>query len=186
MDMSVSDILKRAAAEVESAGLPDDLRATGFAKAVDLLVAAAEDIPSPAARSPNGAPGDPYGEVAQALGIDVHAVTEVFEIVDGNAHVIVAPSRLPQQKAAAMRDVALLISTVRQTSGIDESWTATDVIRDECRALGVFDSANFASEISGLGALFSFKGTGRARLIRVNRRGYEQAGQRIAVLAELA
>jgi hypothetical protein len=104
---------------------------------------------------------------------------EAFDLVEGRMHLTIAPSRLPRQKAAAMKDVALLVSAARQAAGVDAEWTAAGAIRDECRDLGVLDGNNFAAEVAQLDAYLSFRGTGRSRLLKVNRRGYEEAGRRL-------
>jgi hypothetical protein len=82
-----------------------------------------------------------------------------------------------------MKDVALLVCSARQAAGLDDDgFTDIAIVRDECRDLGVLDAGNFAAEVSRLDDLMSFRGSGRSRHLKVNRRGYEQAGERLREL----
>jgi hypothetical protein len=130
-------------------------------------------------RSPAAAVGDGVAQLSERLRVTGHEASEIFEVDDGEVQLIFAPSRLPRQKAAAMRIVALLTAAARQATGIDEGWTPVEVIRERCREYGVLDSANFASEISHMADVFGFKGSGRNRQVRVNLRGFELAGDRV-------
>jgi hypothetical protein len=183
--MEIKDILAAAVRDVDDADVPRELREVAFAKAVDLRSGRTQERISPSLAS-GTAEGERDGllaRVAARFRIDEQALSEVLEVRDDEVSVIVAPSRLPRQKAAAMRDVALLVTGARQAAGIDDGWTPTEVVREACRTIGVFDSANFASEIGAMGAFFGFKGSGRDREIRVNLRGFEQAGLRVTELA---
>jgi hypothetical protein len=181
--MDIDAILSAASQDVEKAGVPDDLRAIAFAKAVDLRAAQGIAPNDPQAPQPPMGVSDLAGRVAARLRVDASAVAEVIEVTQDSVDVIVAPSRLPRQKAAATRDVALIVTSARQAAGIDDGWTSAEVVREQCRNLGVFDSPNFATELGRMSDVFGFKGSGRSRQIRVNMRGYEQAGLRIAELA---
>ena len=47
----IEDILREAAAAVDAAGLPDELRSAAFAKAVDLIAGTSESTATPAGTS---------------------------------------------------------------------------------------------------------------------------------------
>lgn len=181
-------ILADAAADVEKAGVPDDLRAAAFSAAIALRSGGvAHPAGGPPAEGPTETgmrnPAEWQAAVAKALSVDVADVEEAFDLVDGHMHLTIPPSRLAPQKAAAMREVALLVCTARQTASLEEDgYTSVDVIREECRDLGVLDAHNFAAEISRLDDTMSFRGTGRSRHLKVNRRGFEEAGRRLREL----
>lgn len=181
MSDDIHTLLAAAAADVEKAGVPDDLRAAAFTAAVAL-----RSGPAPAVPAGEGAATPPrnteewQSTVAAAMGVEAEDIDEAFDLAGGEMHVAIGPSRLPSHKAAAMRDVALLICTARQAAGLEEDgFTSVSVVRDECRDLGVLDGGNFATEISGLDDFLSFRGSGRSRSLKVNRRGIEEAGQRL-------
>lgn len=190
MTDAIHSLLAAAAADVEAAGVPDDLREAAFAAAVEMRRGGIAPSPSPSAPALRGPvaplsidPGSWQSAVASALSADPEDVGEAFDLVDGRMHLTIPPSRLPKQKAAAMKDVALLVCSARQAAGLDEDgFTDTAIVRDECRDLGVLDVANFASEIARLDDLMSFRGSGRSRHLRVNRRGLERAGERLKEL----
>jgi len=186
MTDDVHSILSGAADDVEKSGVPDDLRAAAFAAAIAIRTGRgpATSTASPEAPAIEGGDSvDWRSPVASALSVGADDVGEVFDLVDGRMHLTVPPSRLPRHKAAAMKDVALLVCAARQAAEVDsDNWTPVGVIRDECRDLGVLDASNFAAEISQLAEVMSFRGSGRSRLLRINRRGYEQAGHRLREL----
>lgn len=183
MSDKITSILAEAAADVERSGVPDDLRAAAFNAAVAMRTSGAT---ASAELSPRQSAGrgqaDWHGRVASALGVSTDDVDEAFDLEDDRMRLTIAPSRLPRQKATAMKDVALLISAARQAAGVDaDGWTSADVIRDECRELGVLDAGNFASEIQ-LRDVVSVRGRGRSRQLKITRRGLEQAGARLREL----
>jgi hypothetical protein len=181
----IHSILADAVADVEKAGVPDDLREAAFNAAVALRTAGSTgSAAAPAAAAAVAGRGheDWHGRVASALGVPTADVDEAFDLDDNRLRLTIAPSRLPRQRATAMKDVALLISAARQAAGIDaDGWTSVDVIRDECRELGVLDANNFAAEIQ-LRDVMSQRGRGRSRQLKITRRGYEQAGARLREL----
>jgi len=182
--MEIKEILAAAARDVEDAQVPEELREIAFSKAVDLRSGrTAEGMTAGPGAGTEEREGGLLARVAARFRVEEQALSEVLEVSEEEVNVIVAPSRLPRQKAAATRDVALLVAGGRQAAGIDAGWTAAEVVREACRTIGVFDGANFASEIGAMGAFFGFKGSGRDREIRVNLRGFEQAGMRVTELA---
>jgi hypothetical protein len=184
-ESEIGSLLAEAAQDVDSAGIPQDLRVAAFSKAVDLRAAKA-GLGGNGGSEAKG-PGERRvveGGLGARLGVDDELLGELAEIGDNRVDLIFAPSLLPRQKAAAMRDVALLVASIRQAAGVDsEGWTAAGVIREQCREVGVLDQANFATELGKMGAFFSFRGSGRSREVRVNRRGFEEAGRRMVELA---
>jgi hypothetical protein len=186
MTEDIHSLLAAAAADVEAAGVPDDLRAAAFAAAIQLRTVGTTPAQTPRSRGESqrtADPGDWRAAIATALTVDPEVVDEAFTLVDGRMHLTIPPSRLPSGKAAAMKDVALLVCSARQVAGLDEDgYTDSAIVRDECRELGVLDPNNFAAEVARLDDLMSFRGSGRSRHFRVNRRGLERAGERLREL----
>jgi hypothetical protein len=183
MTDQVHSILAAAAADVEKSGVPEDLRAAAFSAAVAMRtggVTSPTTTVSPDSTASTTGTDDWRRRAASSFSVDPEDIGEAFDLVDGRMHVTIPPSRLPRQKAAAMKEVALLLCSARQAAGLDEDgFTDVGVVRDECRELGVLDTSNFAAEIAGLGDYMSFRGSGRSRHLRVNRRGHEEAGRRL-------
>ncbi|MBV9311807.1 MAG: hypothetical protein JOZ73_13330 [Solirubrobacterales bacterium] len=190
----IAEKLKEAAAAVDAADLPEDLRAVGFQRALDAVGLTAEpgspQPESPAAdlpgRGPGRGPAETDGLIARMsarLGIEVAVLSEIYEDVDGQLRLIIGPAMLPDRtrKAAAMRHVALLVAVGRQASGLEE-YTALRIVRGECEDLGVLDSTNFATEVGKLG--FRLQGGRNAREAKANRRHFEEASALIRSIAE--
>ncbi len=174
----IPSLLAAAANDVEESGVPDDLRPSAFQAAVALRTTdAGERTAAPAADARGRA--DWHASVAAALDVSAADIEEAFDMDGERLRLTILPSRLPPQKAAATKDVALLISAARQAAGVDEDgWTPVDAIRSECREIGVLDANNFAADIQ-LPDLMSVRGRGRSRELKITRRGFEQAGIRL-------
>jgi hypothetical protein len=177
------DDLNEAYAIVRASGIPESLWPAAFAH-----VLATRGTVEPAHRDEASGPttlqdeGDWLGRLAKRLRLEQDTLVDVFDLEDGEPRLIVPPSRLPRQRARAMRVVALLVASARQGAGIDDGWTATAVLRDACKEMGVFDQANFAAEITAVEGL-AFKGSGVSRHVKVTARGFEQAAAEIEQLS---
>ena len=189
--LSPDEITKRlrlAAAAVEEAELPDDLRGIAFERSLDALgvrttlEAAAESggVASAGESPPGGASGDSghLDQIARRLGLDAEAIARVYENDAGQIRLIIKRAMLPDpaRKAAAMRDVALLIVVGRQAAGLEE-YTPLVVVRDECRDLNVLDGGNFATEIAKLE--FRAQGDRNRREVKANRHHFDDAADLI-------
>jgi hypothetical protein len=189
--------LQQAAAVVEDAGLPDDLRPIAFDHALEALgVVAAPASTDPQPRLDGGARtiergasqisgGELLGRIASVLRQDADVVARVYEEDEGQIRLIVKRSMFlePDRKAASIRHVALLVTVGRQAAGIEEH-TSFDTIRDECRELKVFDASNFATEVGKL----EFRTTGgrNSKEARANRHHYDEAADLIRRMTEAA
>lgn len=187
--MELTDALKQAAKIVDDAGLPADLRAAAFQKAVDSLMGS---TPPPASGSgtsgvdtgaARAVPRADLDAVATKLGVTTDVVDEVFEIKDGTLDVILGYSRIASGVAAGARQLAVLVVAGRQAAGIDaDGWTAVGEIRSICKEFNKFDQANFASTVAGMDKWFSISGTGQGRKVKMTRAGWEHAAQLVAEL----
>jgi hypothetical protein len=195
--MTTSDdaaaILRAAAAAVETADLPEDLRQAGFEKAVDLVAGRAAPAAHGAGGSGSGAgsaadttgAGDtgtpavegegPLPQIANKLGLSMEIVGDVFDVEDGALKIVLPTSSLESGKKAATRQLALLIAVARQAAGLEE-WTYAKDIREVTKEFNKFDVSNFAQTLNSMDEVFRFTGNGAAeRRVKVTRQGYEQA-----------
>jgi hypothetical protein len=190
----VVDVLVKARAAVAEAGVEAELRQVAYAKAVELLGSTGERTPAGAA------PGGGMTTQVQAaphrassliealstrLRLDADLLHDIYEERDGDVSLVVSKTMLPgaATKAAAMRDVALLVAAGRQGAG-QEEWTAFKRIREECEELGVLDRVNFATEVGKLG--MRAQGTQKAREVRLARHHFEQAAELVAQISRRA
>lgn len=141
------------------------------------------DLRQPAG-STRSAPGDGSAvRLAHALGVEPTAVERVYDFDDDGVHLIVARAGLDRGKAAAMREVAVLIVAARQKIGVEE-WTPLDIVRDQCESRGVLDNSNFSTEIKRLdGHGMRFRGGPRSREVKMNQVGFDEAATLIRRLA---
>ncbi|MGH2806722.1 MAG: hypothetical protein ACRDKT_05545 [Actinomycetota bacterium] len=176
----IMEVLRRAQAAVDDAGVANDLRPRAFTAAISLLVG---DGPVAVLRQGlplSGLPGAAVGEdsvfakLATALRVDEAALPYIFEEEAGDLRLVIPRHLLPNpgSRAAAMRDVAQMIMAGRQLGGIAD-WTPYERLRSEIAELGVLDSANFASEIQTLDV--RLQGGRRSREARLTRHGLDEA-----------
>lgn len=170
-------ILQTAAALVEEADLPSDLRPNGFTSAVALLISSSDVSSADRSQEPSTevATDGPIARIAKGLKIDPAHAKDAFDApADGELWLLIPRSKFPKSKAPAMRQLSLLVAAGRQVGGLEE-WTASDVLREQCRQFGVFDRSNFAAELAGMHDLFVMRGKGQQREFRVTRGGVEEA-----------
>lgn len=179
--------LRRAAEAVEAARLPNELRTIGFERALDALglgeaqMAPAPSVPATARPVPARDTGEPVVHLLDAIArrfeLPAETIGRIYEADDGAVRLAIKRSMLPEpdRRAAAMRDVSLLVVAGRQAAG--EEQTPFVDIREECRALNVLDGANFSSEVAKLD--FRVRGARNTRTAKANRHHYEEAAQLI-------
>lgn len=185
--MELREAMKQAAAAVEEAGLPEDLRQIAFKTALDSLLGVGQATSGAATPPPVATSAvmsdDRLGMVASKLGMSVEDVAEVIHCDESAADIVVGYSRLASGKAAGVRQIALLICAARQASGLDpDGWTATSAIRDVAKEFNKFDEANFAGTLKEMDKEFNFQGSGAGRKLRLTRKGWEDVK---ALVAEL-
>ena len=183
MNERISAILSDAAAIVDTADLPHELREVAFSKAIDLLVGDLE-------------PSFSHGPVAQAVGGETPVVAwmaaletdtartrvELDEIMfgddDGDPLVGINPTRLGDNAAERSRRAILLLAGTRQVGGIEEG-TRSNILREECKRLGVYDSSNFGATLNGLKDWFNITGSGGSKVVRIKPGGRDAFRQLI-------
>jgi hypothetical protein len=190
---SPREILIGALEDVEQAGLPDDLREVGFAKAIDLRAAPAAAgpssasggvanptvVPTPADLAEDNGNGSPIATIAGRLQIAPDTVSEVFATHGGDLEVIVSVGRLSNRAATATKEIALLVAGGRQAAGLDE-WTSWDEIRRWCAEFKKLDSPNFAKTMREMDDVFNTrKASVRKLQVRLAKPGWERLGDEI-------
>ncbi|SRR6266508_2738486 len=183
----VSELLSLAAEEVERAHLPAEFRTAAFEKAVDLL--SAEQKSSGSGRERLRGVDHPGSEdefrlasLSRRLDVAPEALQEVFDAKPDILDVVVSSGKLDPTQAGGAKQVALLVAAGRQAAGYDEDWTTVGVIRERCRDYGKFDPGNFAKTILDMRDVFSVRGRGQQREVRVTKLGWERAQELIANL----
>lgn len=191
-DNIVTEILRTAHESVTAAGVPDELRAIAFEKAIELLavqggLSSAAPPASPPTDTGSGsgassgaaAADKTLDKIAKKLQVTKAAVEEVFHIDGESLALSIGTSKLPAQKSAGTKTIALLLAAGRQAGGWDAEWTAASDIRAVCDGFGRLDGPNFAGTIKEMDDEFSFSGAKRSRKVKVKRKGFEDAAARV-------
>jgi len=127
-------------------------------------------------------PGNALAKIAAKFNVDGESVGEVYEADGDSIKLIIAASKLEQEKRAATKQIALLVAAGRQAADIDPGWTESRVIREICDDYGKLDSGNFAKSVRDQGDVFSYDGSGQSLKVKVNRAGFERAGETVKQL----
>lgn len=190
--MEVDEILSKANEAVEKANIPDKLKNKAFEKAIELY---SRDLPNSSsttnqqfARDANLNSGQTGGnsilnEIAQKLKIEPAILEEMYYVEDDDLKIIISSGKLESSNAGATKQIALITVGGRQL-GQMENWTSVNVIRDKCDYFGKYDSPNFANTISGMDDVFSQKGKGQKKELRLKRPGQEEFKKLVLRLLE--
>jgi hypothetical protein len=184
--VTLAEPLKRAAAAVSAAELPEGLQAAAFSVVAQHLVGGP---PAPAAalsREAEHPPADLQGSfelLARRLGVEAAALGRVFELDDEGVHLLIPRQALPETKQQAMVEVAYLIIASRQALGLDE-YTTVDTVKQAAEDRGCYDSGNFWKAMGVLdGNGVRIRGTGKNRTFKINQVGFERAAAIIRRIA---
>jgi len=179
--MEIKDILEKACKFVNDANISDEFKAIAFEKSVDFLLRTGGMVIPAQTTETSATHGladisseKPLQYIAERLKVGTNQVKEVYDYDETNGLTPVVPvGKLDASKASATREIALLVAGGRQIAGIEE-WTGVRSIREVCEHYGKYDSANFASSVKRMQEVFSFKGTGQKRQVRINKVGEEE------------
>jgi hypothetical protein len=189
MNGSLLEELKRAAALVDEASVPSDLRAAAFASAFWASRSPA-DIDGSKAAAPNGtaeplAPlaatahsGGQGGHelIAEKLCVSVEDAEFAFELDGQDLRLRVRPSLFDPVRVRAQQQVIYLLASARQAAGIESETTAKH-LKGACKDLGK-DDTNFGKVLSALhGEGLIIGGPRPSRTVKANADGWERAGQ---------
>jgi hypothetical protein len=198
-EAKVGDVIAAANRVVEAANLPDDLRATAFAKAVDLLAGSVAAPPKPAAATPDAPGGDSGGRsekpagkgtagsldaAARTLKIERSVLDAVVAIENGQPVLQVSPASLESKARPAMRQIILVLTAVRQAGGWDDQ-TDSDVIKKQMDAhyRGQYDAKNFTNAITDQKDSLRNAGGGKLKMLPS---GFPAAAKMIREMAGVA
>lgn len=174
---AVEQILRDAASVVDAAGLSPELRAVGFAKAVDLLaqpihpmgdsrlggghVRAAHHIVSGDQPRDEGAV---FGALARESGISEQDLRDILQLTPtGQIHVTSPTKNLGSSVAEQAKNVIALVAGAR-SMGLGESPVNAEAVRGELARKHCYQSNNFAT--FHLGAMKGFNsGSNRSEIV---------------------
>jgi hypothetical protein len=185
----IADRLQEAAAAVALADLPQEFRALAYERALDAVglrcaISRAPD-PSPPEEVAAGVVPSSLTEggqlelIASRLELPIEAVERVYEADENDGLRLILKRAMlprPEQKAASMRDVALLVTVGRQAAGLEE-YTSFAMIRSECQDLRVLDGSNFSAEVAKLE--MRRRGGRNNQEAKANRHHYEDTAELI-------
>ncbi len=190
--MKVSEVLQKAWAAVEEAGLPAPIQPVAFREAVRLLSPPAQLAPPTPSGTRGGGNGggsgraeandghgedqglavteaEIYGRVVQQTVVDLDKLERLVHL-DGDTIKVSLPGvKLGKSNADKTRAVAQILTIVRGF-GLEEDETPVEVVRSEVQRLKCYDSANFSSHLGKLSG-FVVTGTGTNRRIRAKAAG---------------
>lgn len=171
-EAKVIEVLAAANRAVDAAKVPGDLRASAFAKAVDLLASGGGDAssdlrPRPRSRprpqaAKRAAPDKPgaggtftgtgsLDGAAEILKIDRTTLDAVIGIENGQPVVHVKPSDLEARPRPAMRQLILVLTAVRQAGGWDEQTDGALLQKQlSTHHKGHYDSNNYWNAVGGV------------------------------------
>lgn len=178
--MKVSELLVEALDAVNESKIPNDLRVVAFAKAMEVLAsqrnpAAAAATPAAAIPGSTSPKGSPIEAISTRLGIDSERLREVFNVTEGGEIELVFPAgKIERKLSSGTKQIALLVAAARQATALDE-WTSFANIRAWCEHYKRLDGANFATTVKQMEDIFSIRGAGQKREVRMTRPGWEKA-----------
>ena len=111
--------------------------------------------------------------VAEYFKIDSEQVHDVFDVTNGNPSLTIHSTQLPESKANATREIALLVTGARTALGLDTETTHVRGIVDD---YGRLDSRHFMETLTNMTEL-AVLGKRRSpnRIVRMKVRGAEKA-----------
>lgn len=175
MTQNIRTVLEEALQIVEESRVPDDLREVAFAKAVELLMAeGASGLPSSsmiARDQQQSTPSDWMTKLESTTHKTQDELGNVFFFDgDGEPRLGVDPVRLGRNAADRSRKAMLLLAGARQI-GDGEQATPSEVLREECKQLGVLDGPNFAKALNGMKNWFNITGSGKSKHLQIKPKG---------------
>jgi hypothetical protein len=174
--------LRAAAAAVEAAATPDDLRGAAFVVAfLDKQKSSRGGLEADEEEPPESALPS-VSRAMRKLEIDEMLIERVYDFSVEGGSLVIPRRALPESKRRAMRYVIQLVAAGRQASGF-EQWTSARVVRDACEERGVLDSGNFGHVLNDLdGEGITIRGRGSKRELKMNAAGFEATGLLISQL----
>lgn len=130
-------------------------------------------------RSWSGAAGageEPWGSIADALGVRPELLDRVWEERGGKLQLAGDPARLGRTRAQRVGTAAVLLLAALRWSGRDGGEPVPDaVVRAEVERLGLLDTGNYTKHLAGRRHLLSTTGSGRTATYKLRYDGLEEA-----------
>lgn len=178
--MNVVEVLKRALAAVDEAGLPSDLRVVGFERAVALMTTDAGDgQPGSTIKRPqdegNGAAGGRLAKISSGLGVDPSQIERLFDEHEAALQFVGDLEKFGNTKAAKTQGLATIFLAGRQMGGYDEGPSPDNVLRSELDRHGLLDVGNYSKYMAPLRTLYNVNGSGRNASYKIKYDGRQKA-----------
>lgn len=127
-------------------------------------------------RGPAPAGDDPWGHIADALGVRPELLDRVWEERGGRLQLAGDPARLGRTRAQRVGTAAVLLLAALRWSGQDGGEPVPDaVVRAEVERLGLLDTGNYTKHLAGRRHLLSVSGSGRTATYKLRYDGLEEA-----------
>ena len=183
---AVQRILSDAYAAVEGASLPDDLRSTAFAKAIDMFAVGVangdvalepqgkstrREAPPEATKRREATQSDQrstpdadtfFSEIATESGVAERDVRDVLRLTDNKVQVTTPTKDLGRTAAEQARNVIALVASARRV-GLGEDPVDAEAVRREVERKRCYQQNNFASK--HLGAMKGFNAGDRDEIV---------------------
>ena len=175
MTETIKTLLEDAARMIEEASVPDDLREVAFSKAVELLAAerasASPGTSIVAIERQDSAASDWMAALEAGTRRTRDELEDVFFLGrEGQPRLGIDPIRLGSNAAERSRKAMLLLAGARQIGNCEQA-TSSDVLREECRQLGVLDPPNFVKALNGMKNWFNIAGSGKSKSLQIKPKG---------------
>lgn len=186
--MEMTSTLKEVLKALDDAEVPAELRVVAFERVFDALMGGARPTqPAEPRQSQPVVTRDSGGEgldaVAARLQVGRDVVDGAYYLDGDNLEIVVPPGRFDNQKSRATEQIAILVAAGRQALGLDDDWTSVDPIREQCEHFKRYDSSNFAATIKGMDKVFTVRGAGRDRKVRMTAPAWQKAAELLKQLA---
>ncbi len=121
-------------------------------------------------------PDDPWGHIADALGVRPELLDRVWEERGGRIQLAGDPARFGRTRAQRVGTAAVLLLAALRWSGQDGGEPVPDaVVRAEVERLGLLDTGNYTKHLAGRRQLLSTTGSGRTATYKLRYDGLEEA-----------
>jgi len=101
-------------------------------------------------------------------------IGELFEMTESGLRLALHHSALPDAKAKAQKEIAVLIAAGRSAGGIDSGATKISAIREACEQLHVVDR-NFTRSMSQIANLYATAHVDGEDAMRLKSAGWDEA-----------
>ncbi len=188
--MDVEDVVRDALKVMENAGVPEALRPAALPAIIELMARQAPGAastglgpyqPSAPGSQPVSGAADLLTRLGARLGVDGDLVEGVYTSDGTGVTISVHPGRLPKTRSTGTKNLALLVTAMRQAT-LDEEFTFVEEIRRFAQEYDRYDQANFASALGEMRGAFLVKGSGRQRALKLTRPGWRQAAELVKQL----